>query len=352
MSSDTMTARERWEAVLSGGAPDRVPMDYWGTPETGEKLARALGCGDLDEALDRLHVDRPLAAAPVYCGPPVPAGEDVFGIRYREVDYGTGRYREAVSGPLAAYASAGEIARSYRWPSPDWWDYSTIARQVTGREDRPVRGGGSEPFLIYKNLRGHEQAFMDLVLEPEIVHLCLDRLYDLAYQNTRRIYEQIPGRVTFSYVAEDLGSQESLLFSPEQIRSFFLPHMRRMIELVHGAGARVFFHSDGAIRDILPDLIEAGIDILNPIQWRCRGMERQALKRDFGASVVLHGGVDNQGTLPFGTPDDVRREVEENLRVLGAGGGYILAPCHNIQPNTPVENILALYETGYRLGRG
>jgi uroporphyrinogen decarboxylase len=327
-------------------------MDYWGTPEMGEKLVRHLGAADLEEALRKLHVDRPLAVAPDYVGPAIPPDSDVFGVRYRTVAYGEGTYREAVSAPLAGFASAEEIERSYRWPDPDWWDYSAIARQAREGEHRPVRAGGSEPFLIYKKLRGMEQAFTDLVLEPEIVHTCLQHLYDLAYENTRRIYEQIPGKVTFSYVAEDLGAQTGLLFSPEQIRTFFLPHMRRMIGLVHGAGVRVFHHSDGAIREILPDLIEAGIDILNPIQWRCRGMDRAALKRDFGEAVVLHGGVDNQQTLPFGTSADVEREVAENLETLGRGGGYVLAPCHNIQPNTPVENVVAMYEAGYRLGRG
>ncbi len=165
-----------------------------------------------------------------------------------------------------------------------------------------------------------------------------------------RIYEQIPGQVLISYVAEDLGAQEGLLYSPAQIRTFLLPRMKRMMELVRGAGAYVFHHSDGAIRAILPDLIDAGIEVLNPVQWRCRGMERAALKRDFGGRLVLHGGVDNQRTLPFGSADEVRAEVEENLRVLGAGGGYILAPCHNIQPITPVENIVAMYEAGYEIG--
>ncbi|MBN2446499.1 MAG: uroporphyrinogen-III decarboxylase-like protein, partial [Phycisphaerae bacterium] len=104
------------------------------------------------------------------------------------------------------------------------------------------------------------------------------------------------------------------------------------------------------IRDIIPDLVEIGIDALNPIQWRCAGMERGALKRDFGGRLIFHGGVDNQQTLAFGTPDDVRREVADNLNILGAGGGYILAPCHNIQAVSPPENIVALYETGYALG--
>jgi uroporphyrinogen decarboxylase len=126
--------------------------------------------------------------------------------------------------------------------------------------------------------------------------------------------------------------------------------MKRMIDLAHSAGVYVFHHSDGAIRPILPDMIGVGIDILNPIQWRCRDMARAELKRDFGDQVIFHGGMDNQHTLPFGAVDDVRAEVAYNLEVLGAGGGYILAPCHNIQSISPPENIVAMYETGYELG--
>ena len=211
---------------------------------------------------------------------------------------------------------------------------------------------GSEPFLIYKSLRGQEQAFIDLIQHPDIVHYCLDKLFDLAYENTRRIYEQMPGRVMLSYVSEDLGSQEGLMFSLEHIREFLLPRMKRIIDLAHEAGVYVFHHSDGAIREVIPDMIEIGIDLLNPIQWRCKEMDREGLKRDFGKDVVLHGGVDNQYTLAFGTVEEVRQEVRDNLRILGAGGGYILAPCHNIQAVSPPENIVAMYETGYREGNG
>ncbi len=192
---------------------------------------------------------------------------------------------------------------------------------------------------------------MDLILYPEIVHYCLDKLFDLCYINTMRIFEQIPGKVMLTYVAEDMGSQESLLFSPDHIREYLLPRMRRIVELSHEAGAYVFHHNDGAIREIIPDLIDLGIDILNPIQWRCRGMDREALKADFGDKLVFHGGVDNQHTLVFSSPEDVRREVKENIRILGAGGGYILAPCHNIQAVSPPENIVAMYEAGFEYGQ-
>jgi len=202
---------------------------------------------------------------------------------------------------------------------------------------------------VYKYLRGDEQAFIDLIENPEMVHYCLDKLYGLCYENTRRIYEQIPGKVMITYVAEDLGSQDGLLYSPNQIREFFIPRMKRMIDLAHQAGAFVFHHSDGAIRETLPDMIEAGIDVLNPIQWRCAGMDREGLKRDFGDKLIFHGGVDNQKTLPFGTVEDVRKEVIDNINILGKEG-YILAPCHNIHVNTPPENVVAMYQTGYQEG--
>jgi len=347
---DTMTPRERWLAVLTRQKPDRVPMDYWATGEATQKLMEHLGCADTTALYERLHIDRVVGVGPQYVGPPPREGEDIFGCRFTTVDYGTGQYSECVHHPLARFTSVGEIEAEYTWPSPDWWDYAALPQQVAGAGEFPLRGGGSEPFLKYCQLRGLEQAFMDLVLYPEIVHTCLDRLFELAYQETLRIYEAIPGQVMISYVAEDMGSQESLLFSPAQIREFLLPRMKRMMDLVHSAGAFVFHHSDGAVRPIIPDLVGIGIDVLNPVQWRCRGMEREGLKRDFGDRLVFHGAVDNQQTLVFGTVEDVRQEVRDNLRILGAGGGYILAPCHNLQAVSPPANVVAMYQTGYAEG--
>ncbi len=311
---------------------------------------RHLGCSNRRQMLKRLHIDAVVTVEPRYVGPRLPRNQDVFGCTYRNVDYGTGTYKECIGHPLAQYKSVEEIKRNYTWPSPDWWDYTDIPRQIKGKEMYPIRGGGSEPFLIYKNLRGQEQALIDLVLNPEIVHYCLDKLFALAYQDTMRIYEQIPGKVMLTYVAEDMGGQENLMFSPAHIHEFLFPRMKRIIDLAHEAGAFVFHHNDGNCRRIIPDMIEAGIDILNPIQWRCKDMEREGLKRDFGDKVVFHGGMDNQYTLPFGTIAEVRQEVLDNLRTLGAGGGYILAPCHNIQAVSPPENIVAMYETGYEYG--
>ncbi|NLO36949.1 MAG: uroporphyrinogen-III decarboxylase-like protein [Clostridiaceae bacterium] len=351
MAHEAMTSRERWLAVLSGRKPDRLPLDYWATAEADEKLRRHLGCASRTELEARLHLDRPLHLAPRYIGPPPAPDQDIYGCRYRDVAYSQGVYRECVSHPLADFDSVEAIEAGYRWPQADWFDVSGLPAQAAGQKHLPLAAGGSEPFLTYKNLRGDEQAFMDLLLNPEIVDYCLDKLFGLAYEQTCRIYEQLPGSVTYSYVAEDMGGEQSLMIAPDLIRRFLLPRMKRMVDLAHQAGVYVFHHNDGAIRAILPDLIAMGIDLLNPIQWRCRGMDRATLKQDFGRAVVFHGGMDNQVTLPFGSLADVRQEVADNIRLLGAGGGYILAPCHNIQAVSPPENIVAMYETAYALGR-
>ena len=377
MPKETLTPKERWLAVLHREKPDRVPMDYWATPEASAKLIKHLSLSLKGEAqlvqeltqsapdpafpsedahallrqtLKSLHVDFVITAGPKYIGPRLDPHTNVFGCQYRDVDYGSGTYSEVATHPLAQFQSIEEIEANYQWPNPDWWDYQEIPGQIAKWEEYPIRGGGSEPFLTYKELRGDMQAMMDLVEHPEIVEFCLGKLFDLAYQNTLRILETIPGKVDLTYVAEDMGGQDNLMFSKKHIRRFLLPGMKRIIDLARQAGVYVFHHNDGNCRAILPDMIELGIDILNPIQWRSNGMDRAGLKRDFGEKLVFHGAVDNQYTLSFGSVSEVHQEVIDNLAILGAGGGYILAPCHNIQPVSPPENIVAMYHTGYEHG--
>ncbi|OGF46556.1 MAG: uroporphyrinogen-III decarboxylase-like protein [Candidatus Firestonebacteria bacterium RIFOXYC2_FULL_39_67] len=345
MPKETMTSKERWLAVLKRQKPDRLPVDYWATAEVTKKMLKHLGLSKEREMFKKLHIDVPVGVGGRYVGPAIPKDCDAFGIKYKAVDYGSGSYTEAASSPLASYETVEEIEKNYKWPSPDWWDYSTLPSQLKGFEEYPVAGGYCEPFLIYKWLRGGEQAFIDLAINPEICNYILDKLYGLAFENIKRIYEAIPGKVTYSYVAEDVGGQEDLMYSPEHIRQYFLPRMKKVIDFVHQGGAYSFHHTDGAVRKIIPDLIATGHDILNPVQWRCKGMEREGLVKDFGDKLIFHSAVDNQQTIPFGTPEDVKKEVAENVKIFGRG--YIIGPCHNLQPVTPVENIIALYEAAH-----
>ncbi|MEZ4640840.1 MAG: hypothetical protein R2856_38765, partial [Caldilineaceae bacterium] len=144
---DSMTPKERWLAVLTRSTPDRMPMDYWATEEANAKMLGHLGCDTVWEMFEKLHIDRVVGVSPEYVGPSFAAEYDMFGCRFVNIDYGTGSYRECVYHPLAQYNSVAEIEADYTWPSPDWFDYSGIRKQIVGKEQYPIQGGGSEPFL-------------------------------------------------------------------------------------------------------------------------------------------------------------------------------------------------------------
>ena len=342
-----MTPRERWEAALRHEKPDRLPMDYRATDEFTEKLLRHTGCADLNVFCKQYHIDQRYSIGPRYIGPAIPEDADVFGCRYSWMAYGTGRYRECTVHPLAKYRTVREIEQGYEWPGMELYDFTHIAVEAVKNAEEPLNGGGWEPYWYYKNLRGEEQSYLDLIENPELCHHIMEKLFGFFYEQTRRTLDEAGGRVQVSYCGEDLGSQTGLLYSPKHIREFFLPLHKKMIDMQHSYGARVYWHTDGAVRDILPDLIALGVDVLDPVQWRCHGMEREGLMRDFGRQLVFHGSIDNQFTLPFGTVEDVRAEVLENFSIFGRYGGYVMAPCHNIQPVGPAENAVAMYETGY-----
>ena len=344
-----MTGRERWLAVARREKVDRIPMDFWGTDEIRNKIKRHLGVATDDEMYRRLHIDRPVVVDPPYSGPPLGDDEDMWGVRYREMPYATGSYHEAVVNPLAAFETVQEIEARYRWPSPDWYDYGALVAQVRGADERPVQYSLMNVYALYTRLRGIEQAFVDYAANQDIVLYCMEKTVAHYHERATRVLEALAGRVDFTWISNDMGSQEDLLFSPDTMRKLFLPGIRRMAALGKQAGGIMALHSDGAIRKAIPDLIDAGIQILNPVQWRCKGMGREGLARDFGARLAFHGALDNQETLARGSVADVRREVRENIDIFGPG--YVLAPCHNLQPVSPAENVVAMYDEGWSYGR-
>jgi uroporphyrinogen decarboxylase len=341
-----MTPRQRWLALLGGEKPDRIPTDYQATPEVTSRLLRELECEDIEALYRRLDIDarRFVAARPLRTHHPDDPQADWWGVRYRTVDYGGGAYQEPEYHPLAGMTDVAQID-AYRWPDPDDFDYQTIRRQLdTDDGYRPIHCGCYEPFLLYGYLRGLEESFEDLVLRPEIAEAILGHLFDFHYEHLRRSFEAGDGRIDLMWVAEDLGSQFGPLISLETYRRFLLPNQIKMADLARSFGIHVMYHTDGAARLFLPDLIDrVGIEILNPIQWRCPGMERDGLVADFGDRLIFHGSIDNQQTLPFGSADDVRAEVCESIEIYRSAR-WICNPCHNLQPNTPTENILAMYQ--------
>ncbi|MDH3251849.1 MAG: uroporphyrinogen-III decarboxylase-like protein, partial [Ignavibacteria bacterium] len=275
---------------------------------------------------------------------------DIWGIRKKVVDYGSGTYDEFGNHPLAGARTVEDID-SFAWPRADNHDFAAYHAMIRkAPHHRIIRSGEFEPFLIYCAMRGMEQAMMDLLVEPDIAMAALNHIFDYYYELNQRTYEIGNGLIDVTYIAEDLGSQTQLLLSVPLIRKFILPNQKRMADLARSYGIHIFYHTDGAARDILPDLIDVtGIELLNPIQWRCPGMEREGLVRDYRTQIIFHGAMDNQQTLPFGTPDDVRAEVLENIDIF-SGARWICAPCHNLQPVTPTGNIVTMYETIHHHG--
>jgi len=347
-----MTPRQRWLALLHGEPVDRIPTDYQATAEVTGRLLRDLGCADQWELARRLLIDRRKFIEPRrkhMLGPGDPQS-DMWGVRFRTVDYGAGAYEEPVHHPLAEATTAAQV-RQHRWPHADDFDYEVIT-QALDEDDGywPIHVGCYEPFLLYGYMRGLERSFEDLALRPVIADAILGHIFDFHFEHHRRMFEAGRGRIDLTWVAEDLGSQTGPLMSVSMYERYLLRNQIKMADLARSYGVHVMYHTDGAARLFLPHLIErVGIEILNPIQWRCPGMDRQGLVRDFKDRIIFHGSIDNQQTLSFGTADDVAAEVRESVNIY-RNARWICAPCHNIQPVTPTENILALYETIHETG--
>ncbi|MHB8899552.1 MAG: uroporphyrinogen decarboxylase family protein [Thermoguttaceae bacterium] len=339
-----MTPRQRWQALFDRHSPDRIPTDYQATPEVTERLLRDLACPNEMALWKRLSIDRRLEIAPRWKRKEVAEGRDMWGIEYRRAEYEGGAYDEPCHQPLATAQSVPEV-HAHPWPSPDDFDYSPVTEACQADDGvYPIHAACYEPFLLYGYMRGLQRAFEDLILRPEIADAILGHIFDFHWEHHRRIFEAGRGRIDTTWVAEDLGAQTGPLISLAMYRRFLLPNQVKMAELARSFGIHVMYHTDGAARLFLPDLVDrVGIDVLNPIQWRCAGMQRERLVADFGDRIIFHGSIDNQQTLAFGTVDDVIREVRESLKIYAAAR-WICAPCHNLQPVTPTENIVAMYE--------
>lgn len=333
---------------------DRVPLDYWGTPEMTLKLKKHFGVSTDGELWKKLKIDKIIWTYPEYTGPPLEPDADGFfgfwGVKSRKVCYGSGgeagEYSEFSHNPLNGYGSIREIEENYTWPKADWFDYSTVWDACAGFPDHAVEGGYMAPFYVLSVLRGLEQSLMDLAGDEEMSRYLLDHICSFLYDFHERFFEAAKGRLDITQVTDDFGTQTGLMISLGMFEKYFKSPYRRFIRLAKDYRIKVFHHDDGAIMELIPELAKLNIDILNPIQWHLPGMSLKGLKDAFGASLCFHGGIDNQEVLPFGGVRDVENEVRACIEVLARDKtGYILAPCHNIQVITPVDNVLAMYDT-------
>jgi uroporphyrinogen decarboxylase len=345
-----LSSRERVRLALAHQTPDRVPI--------------ALICSGINEpvrtAVDaRLRAERGLTldawldgildvvsvSAP-YIGPALPAGVDIWGVRRETASFGAGAYSEIVCHPLAGDLAVADFAR-YPWPSTALFDYAALPHIVAKsrrHRDRALMIANANPFESAWYLRGLEQAYVDMVENPDLLHALMARVTDFHAAHFERLLSAAPGEIDLAFTADDIGGQQGLLLSLDMWREFIRPHHVRLNRLIHSFGAKVVYHTDGAVMEAVPELIEAGIDVLQALQFDAAGMDPDRLKREHGDRLAFCGGVSVQRTLPFGSPDQVREEVRQRVTVLGAGGGYILGPSHAIQAGTPVENVLAFFD--------
>jgi len=341
MPKQEMTHKERILAALNHQPTNRIPLDYWGVPETTEKLMRHFGVSSYPELIKALDIDAIIGVDPKL----VADRKNIWDIEMRKVPIGNNAYYdEPMSAPLADYETIDEIEANYVFPTADMFDYSGIREQCKANEGFAIIGGYISLTYFYEIIRGTEQMLIDFVAFPEIAEYIFEKLHEYAHENTKRILDAGDGKIHLSQVTDDFGTQNSLIASPEMLDKYLGKYYEENIKLVKSYDVKVFHHNDGAMTPMLPWLVNKGIDVLNPLQWHLPGWDLQQIKKDYGKKLCFHGGIDNQDVLPFGSEQDVKNEVEACMNALYADKtGYILAPCHNIQANTPIENVITMY---------
>ncbi len=337
-----MTHRERILAAITHKPLDRIPMDYWGVSEITNKLYQHFNVKNRLELAKALDLDLIFDVTPKL----IADRRNIEDVEYRAVllPDGSGYYDEPVRRPIEHCESIEDIEACYTFPTTDMFDYSVIPEQCERYKGYALSGGYISLTYFYECIRGTEQMCVDFAVYPEIARYILDRLQDFHYNHVKNILEAAQGKIDVSQVTDDFGSQQGLLISPQMIDKYFADYYAKNIRLVKSYGAHVFHHDDGAIMQALPWLVDKGIEVLNPLQWHLPGWNLSDLKKEYGERLCFHGGIDNQYVLPFGSLEEVRREVAACCETLCCDGtGYILAPCHNIQANTPIEKVLEMY---------
>jgi uroporphyrinogen decarboxylase len=383
--NDRWTARRRVETTLSHIKPDRVPLDISITLNAYINLRRYLGLPEEDNiSADRFFEVRPqfdllealgidltfvrLQGAKNW-SPPPPLEDgsvlDAWGIGRKLIELPDGSYLNEVSHCPLENLNPDEInIDDYPWPDPD--DPGFIdgleeeAKRLYEETDLALMGRFGGPVMeMGTYLRGFENWLMDLILYPEFSRDLLNRIADIQIALDEAGIKAAGKYLSiFKLSGEDLGTQTSTLFSYQVWEELIYPILarrwqaaRRALDKYDASHVKMMLHSDGAFRPFIPDIIAAGVDVLDPIQKVCPGMELEGLKRDFGEQLVFHGSVDTQYYLPRGSVNEVIEETKYCIDTLGNNGGLILGPSHFIQPDVPPENVVAMYETAREYGK-
>jgi uroporphyrinogen decarboxylase len=377
-----MTPRERVMTALDHREPDRVPIDlsqaagdgititayrnlieYLGLPERPIRVHNKLAQSAVvdEDVLQRFRVDtRALRLGEPDNWRDVPVGEDGYRDEFglvRKRPKG-GFYYDIVASPMADMDTKTAIEQ-YDWPDPDdpgrFRDLKERAKELYRNTDYAVvLEVNCAYFLRSAELRGWENFYMDMAGEPEFAVALMNRYLDYRLRVAERALEEVGENVDIVMaLTDDLGMYDRTIISPEMYRQLVKPLQKRLFDFFKArTKATRFYHCDGAVYPILEDFIEVGTEILNPVQVSAAGMGDTAkLKREFGDRLSFWGGIDTHQVLPFGSVEDVKREVRQRIGDLGPQGGYVVCPVHNIQPEVPPQNIVAMYDAAYEYGR-
>ncbi len=353
-----MKPRERVETALNHEAPDRCPMQISFTPEFADRLRNDLeiqgrkvhnphGGGNTYE-LERTLGQDMLLTSVGWANSYYLADEayvDEWGVGWDmqpyETPFGTGHYTEMVRHPLAD----DQAIVSYQPPDPNRPElYDDAAQAIRDFKDDYWLVGVTVTTILETAwaLRGLEQMLLDFVLNPDLANELLDIPYEYHLTAAKKL---VLLGVDMIWTGDDVGTQDKMLISPKMWRQYLRPRMANFISELKGINPalKIAYHSDGNIHPIIPELIEIGVDVLNPIQPAC--MDPAQIKKEFGDRLCFWGTVDEQYTLPFGTEHEVREEIRLRLETIGQDGGLILSPTHHVQLDTPLENFWAMVET-------
>jgi uroporphyrinogen decarboxylase len=352
MPRQQLNHHERVTLALEHRETDRIPISMVCSgihqPAYGELeniLQEERGLGIMEYLQPILDIEM---VYPSWIGPSLGERTDHWGVRRRGIDFGIGTYEDEIEHyPLADATSIDDVLK-HSWPSADWFDYSNIPEHIE-------QINASEPHFIYSGwgsiweaswyMRGFEQSLMDLITQPELMSCIMQKATEFQVEFHRRILEAGNGKIDLIFCGDDIGSQKALLMSLDTFESNIRPYHMQLNKMIHDHGARVIYHSDGAVMKAIPSLLEMGIDVLQALQFDAAGWDPAALKDAYGDVLSFEGGVSVQKTLPLGTVEEVREEVTELIRSLGRSGGYVLGPSHMIQAGTPARNVLAMFDT-------
>ena len=292
--------------------------------------------------------------SPPYVGPPdrnrtLPGGRavDIWGVVRQPVTYTEGGvYNEICHYPLAGVKTASELD-AYGWPSPGWFDYSAlpdVIRKANPGGRYPVMLGNGNIFETSWYMRGFEQTFLDLALDPGLIDAIFRRVAAYHIEFFDRALSAARGAIDLAFTADDIAGQNGMLMSPDAWRRQIKPYHKQMNARLHEHGVKIIYHTDGAAHSVIEDMIDMGADAWEALQLDARGMDAAAIKAAARGRLAFHGGISVQRLLPYASPGEVGDEVRRLIACLGEGGGYIAAPSHAVQAGTPPENIAAMLE--------